>query len=76
MTLYWEKTEAFNDEKKDMLRDFPGGPVVKNLLSNVGSIAGQGTKLHILQLKESLHTANKIRHSHKKKKERYIQNYA
>ena len=76
MTLHWEKTEAFNGEKKDTLRDFPGGPVVKNLPSNVGSITGQGTKLHILQLKESLHTARKIRHSPKKKKERYIQNYA
>jgi len=58
MTLHSEKTEAFNGEKKDTLRDFPGGPVVKNLPSNVGSITGQGTKLHILQLKESLHTAS------------------
>ena len=66
MTLYWEKPEAFNGEKKDTLRDFLGGPVVKNLSSNAGSISGWETKLHILQLKENLHMASKSRHSQKK----------
>ena len=38
--------------KLNELRDFPGGPVVKNLLCNaedIGSIPGQGTKIHMPQ---------------------------
>ena len=42
-------------------RDFPGGPVVKNLLSNAGdtgSIPGQGTKIPHAMGKLSLSAAN------------------
>ena len=38
--------------KLNELRDFPGGPVVKNLLCNpedIGSIPGQGTKIDMPQ---------------------------
>ena len=38
--------------KLNELRDFPGVPVVKNLLCNaedIGSIPGQGTKIHMPQ---------------------------
>ena len=42
-----------SDLKKKYFRDFPGGPVVKNLLSNagdMGSILGWGTKIpHAIQ---------------------------
>ena len=42
-------------------RDFPGGPVVKNLLSNAGdtgSTPGQGTKIPHAMGKLSLNAAN------------------
>ena len=38
--------------KLNELRDFPGGPVVKNLLCNaedIGLIPGQGKKIHMPQ---------------------------
>ena len=48
---------------KPGLRDFPGGPVVKNPPCNagdVGSIPGQGTKiLHAVELKLSPCTTKK-----------------
>ena len=37
-----------------MSRDFPGGPVAKTLCSNAGgpgSIPGQGTRSHMLQIR-------------------------
>ena len=48
-TVFWTLllTMIDGDLKKCQDRDFPGGPVVKNLLSNagdVGLIPGQGTK--------------------------------
>ena len=44
---------------KSYLRDFPGGPVVKTLWSQCrgpGSIAGQGTRSHMLQLRVKCHS--------------------
>ena len=59
------------------LRDFPGGPVVKNLPCNaevVGSLLGQGTKIPHAEeqlslcttMRDSMHH-NKILMHHKKK---------
>ena len=47
-------------KKKNTIRDFPGGPVVKNLSCNAGdldSIPGQGTKVpHDLEQRSPLPT--------------------
>ena len=40
--------QGLRDNVKNVCRDFPGGPVVKNLPSNagdMGSISGRGTKI-------------------------------
>ena len=53
------KVKAYND-MKNPARDFPGGPVVKNLPSNTGdagTIPGQGTKIPPATGQLSLHTA-------------------
>jgi len=45
-----------------MVRDFPGGPVVKNPPSNAGdadSIPGQGTKIPCVTGHLSLHTTTR-----------------
>ena len=50
-----------NMHEDNRSRDFPGGPVVKNLLSNAGdtgSIPGQGTKIPHATGKLSLSAAN------------------
>ena len=47
---------------KEMVRDFPGGPVVKNLPSKAGdadSIPGQGTKVPCVTGHLSLHTTTR-----------------
>ena len=47
---------------KEMVRDFPGGPVVKNPPSNAGdadSIPGQGTKIPCVTGHLSLHTTTR-----------------
>ena len=49
-----------NQKSRTMHRDFPGGPVVKNLPSNagdVGSISGQETKIPHAAEQLSLHAA-------------------
>ena len=43
-----QRDEGSDQNIRIFFRDFPGGPVVKNLTSNaadVGSIPGQGTKI-------------------------------
>ena len=50
-----------NMHEDNRSRDFPGGPVAKNLLSNAGdtgSIPGQGTKIPHAVGKLSLNAAN------------------
>ena len=50
-----------NMHEDNRSRDFPGGPVAKNLLSNAGdtgSIPGQGTKIPHAMGKLSLNAAN------------------
>ena len=52
---------------KDNQKDFPGGPMVKNLPSNVGDmglIPGQGTKIPHALGQLSLCTARKTQCSH------------
>ena len=54
------------DRYMEEWREFPGGPVVKNLPSNagdVGSIPDQGTKIPYALGQLSPLTATKIRHS-------------
>ena len=53
---------------KKQNRDFPGGPMVRKPPSNTRdtySIPGLGTKIPHAAGQLSLHTATKIRHSHK-----------
>ena len=54
--VYYEReAETENEyEYKDNPQDFPGGPVAKTLCSQgraLGSIPGQGTRSHMLQLR-------------------------
>jgi len=52
--------------KRNLFWDFPGGPVVKNLLSiagDMGSIPGQGTKIPHAEGQLSLSTTTKTQHS-------------
>ena len=49
---------------KDLNRDFPGGPVVKNPPSNggnVGSIPGQGTKIPQATKVQAINKYNKFK---------------
>ena len=53
---------------KEDARDFPGGPVVKNLPSNAGDaglIPGQGTKIPQAVEQLILYTTRKTQHSQK-----------
>ena len=48
VNIMWLYKRTFNSEIKDSSRDFPGGPVVKTLPSNVGRVGlipGQGVKI-------------------------------
>ena len=61
------KSQSLKPESKAELRDFPGGPVVKNLPSNgedVGLIPGWGTKIPHASGQLSWHAATaESRHS-------------
>ena len=60
---------------KEDARDFPGGPVVKNLPSNAGDaglIPGQGTKIPQAVEQLILYTTRKTQHSQKEKKKKKL----
>ena len=62
---------------KEDARDFPGGPVVKNLPSNAGDaglIPGQGTKIPQAVEQLILYTTRKTQHSQKEKKKKKTDN--
>ena len=59
-----------NKHKNNIPGDFPGGPVVKNLLSNAGDmglIPGWGTKISHITEQLSLHTTTRESLNHKEK---------
>ena len=53
-----DQTRGGYRSQDGQLRDFPGDPVAKTLCCNAGSpgsISGQGTRLHMPQIKKNLH---------------------
>ena len=61
--MVWKGKHTFTIKRS--LRDFPGGPVVKNPPSNagdMGSIPGQGTKIPHAMGQLSPHTATTEAH--------------
>ena len=63
---FLKRTTLATKMKRNLFWDFPGGPVVKNLLSiagDMGSIPGQGTKIPHAEGQLSLSTTTKTQQS-------------